>query len=367
MQSTIYARVWRLTLVTALFVAILPTASSFAFWTRSSQIISATHPSSPNHHHGAAAYMTSDAAVSADTTPPKPQPSAASLSGTEQGGGATVTQLIFNLVKGIVGAGVLSLPAGIAAFASAPSGVVPAVALISIIGGMSAYSFALIGRCCAYTNTTSYRDAWSATVSPSSSWLPATAVTFKTICATLAYSMILGDTFLSLFLTAGIPASKLPVTIGLASAVLLPLCLMKNLKSLAPFSLVGSLGMAYTAVAMTVRFLGKAYIAPGGKFATDLAPSLRPQFGTVGAKGVFTPSAAILVSMLSTAYMAHFMAPKVGLRESVCVCVWERGGLSIGSCQEIVANCLDCFIAVVKRGQKKGLNCHCCWLYTLAR
>jgi amino acid permease len=231
---------------------------------------------------------------------------------SDQGGDATVTQLIFNLVKGIVGAGVLSLPAGIAAFASAPSAVLPAVALIAIIGGLSAYGFALIGRCCAYTNTRSYRDAWSATVSPSSSWIPATAVTFKTICATLAYSMILGDTFVSLLSTAGIASSKLPVTIGLTSAILLPLCLMKNLSSLAPFSLVGSLGMVYTAIAMTVRYVGKAYAMPGGKFATDIAPSLRPQFGTVGAQGILTPSAAILVSMLSTAYMAHFNAPKVG-------------------------------------------------------
>jgi amino acid permease len=165
-------------------------------------------------------------------------------------GGATVTQLCFNLVKGVVGAGVLSLPAGIAAFASAPSAVVPALALIAIIGALSGYGFALIGRVCAYTNTRSYRDAWSATVGKSSSWIPAVAVTFKTFCAILAYSMILGDTFVSLLTTAGIAASKVPTLIAVTSGVLLPLCLLKNLASLAPFSLVGSLGMIYTAVAM---------------------------------------------------------------------------------------------------------------------
>jgi len=224
-------------------------------------------------------------------------------------GDATVTQLIFNLVKGIVGAGVLSLPAGIASFADAPSGIIPAVSLIAIIGGLSAYGFALIGRCCAYTNTNSYRDAWSATISEKSSWLPAMAVTFKTISATLCYSMILGDTFVSLLSTVGIVSSKIPVTIGLTSTILLPLCLMKNLSSLAPFSLVGSLGMIYTAVAMAVRYFGKAYTATGG-FSTDNPTLLRPKFGTVGAEGALTPSVAILVSMLSTAYMAHFNAPK---------------------------------------------------------
>lgn len=226
-------------------------------------------------------------------------------------GDASVTQLCFNLVKGIVGAGVLSLPAGIAAFANAPSAVIPAVSLIALIGGLSGYGFALIGRCCAYTNTKSYRDAWAATVGESSSWLPAMAVTFKTFCAILAYSMILGDTSVSLLATAGITASKVPTLIGLTTAVLLPLCLLKNLSSLAPFSLVGSLGMLYTAGAMLFRYLGKAYVAPAGKFAVDCAPALRPSFGTVGAEGILTPAASILVGMLSTAYMAHFNAPKV--------------------------------------------------------
>ena len=218
--------------------------------------------------------------------------------------GATVSELIFNLVKNIVGAGVLSLPVGIAAFADAPSAVLPAVALIAIIGGLSGYGFALIGRVCAYTNTKSYRDAWSKTVSESTSWIPASIVTFKTLCAILAYSMILGDTFVSLLATAGVNAGKTMVTVLLTATVLLPLCLLKNLSSLAPFSLVGSLGMIYTAVAMCIRYLGKSYLA-GGKFATDTAANLRPAFGSVGAKGITSPSAAILVGMLSTAYMVR--------------------------------------------------------------
>lgn len=267
--------------------------------------------SSRSHHghkdHSLTLFMTTADAVAADGSGDSVDADTAAAeavtpSGGGVGGDATVTQLIFNLVKGIVGAGVLSLPAGIAAFANGPSAVVPAVALIALIGGLSAYGFALIGRCCAYTKTSSYRDAWSATVSERSSWLPATAVTFKTICASLAYSMILGDTFVSLFSTAGMAASKVPVTLGLTGAVLLPLCLMKNLSSLAPFSLVGSLGMLYTAVAMMIRFFGKAYTV-SGKFGKDLSPALRPSFGTLGAEGILTPSAAILVGMLSTAYM----------------------------------------------------------------
>lgn len=283
-------------------------ASSMAFapvaqWTPPAPRVSSTvmMPSLLPKSSMAPLYMAADVVASegddkAASTPP---------------GTASVTQLCFNLVKGIVGAGVLSLPAGIAAWASAPSAVVPAIAMIAAIGGLSGYGFALIGRCCAYTNTKSYRDAWSATVGKKSSLIPAVAVTCKTFAAILAYSMILGDTFVSLLATAGIQATKVPTLLGVTSFILLPLCLLKNLSSLAPFSLVGSLGMIYTALAMLVRYLGKSYVAPLGKFATDCAPALRPSFGSVGAAGVLTPSAAILVGMLSTAYMAHFNAPKV--------------------------------------------------------
>ena len=65
--------------------------------------------------------------------------------------GATIPNEVFNLVKNIVGAGVLSLPAGVAAFGNAPSAVIPATILIAAIGAMSGYCFSLIGRVCEMT------------------------------------------------------------------------------------------------------------------------------------------------------------------------------------------------------------------------
>ena len=74
------------------------------------------------------------------------------------GGSASMTASIVNLVKSIVGAGVLSLPAGIASFGNAPSALIPACFLIAFIGGLSGYGFSLIGRVCHYTGSTSYRE-----------------------------------------------------------------------------------------------------------------------------------------------------------------------------------------------------------------
>lgn len=221
---------------------------------------------------------------------------------------------------------------GIAAFGDAPSAAAPAVLIIAIIGAFSAYGFSLIGRVCAYTGARTYRDAWSSSVGDSSSWMPAATVTLKTCFAVLSYSMILAETVRSLAGSAGFAVGRTQALLGITCTTLLPLCLVKNLSGLAPFSLVGVAGMFYTALAMGARYLGGSYAvaAPaaaataaavakkgakvaaiaGGRYVADVAADLRPQFGTVGASGALSPNVFILVCLLSTAYMAHFNAPK---------------------------------------------------------
>ncbi|KAL9179095.1 hypothetical protein ACHAXT_000137 [Thalassiosira profunda] len=248
---------------------------------------------------------------------------AAPAAATVGGGTASIPNEIFNLVKSIVGAGVLSLPAGIAAFGNAPSAAIPAALLIATIGFFSAYGFSLIGRVCSYTGGQSYRDAWGASVGEGSSWIPAATCTFKTCFAVLSYSMILADTVRALLMTAGVETTRTLALLGITSTTLLPLCLLKNLSSLAPFSLVGIAGMFYTAVAMAVRYFGGAYklavpavkgskaaAVPAGKYLADVAANYRPQFGDLGASAALSPNVFILICMLSTAYMAHFNAPK---------------------------------------------------------
>ncbi|EJK46352.1 hypothetical protein THAOC_34982 [Thalassiosira oceanica] len=195
---------------------------------------------------------------------------------------------------------------------------------------------------------TSYRDAWSKSVGDDSSWIPAATCTFKTCVAVLSYSMILADTIRALLLTAGFETTRTAALLGITGTTLLPLCLLKNLSSLAPFSLVGITGMFYTAVVMAIRYLGGAYklgvpavkkskvaAIPAGKcespqlcvcaisslFCTDshnrkhedladVAANYQPKFGDLGASAALTPNVFILICMLSTAYMAHFNAPK---------------------------------------------------------
>ena len=229
-----------------------------------------------------------------------------------KGGTATIPNEVFNLVKAIVGVGVLSLPAGIAAFGNSPTAVAPALCLIAAIGILSGFGFATIGRVCAYTGATSYREAWSQAVGARTSWIPSWSATLKTSMACLAFSMVLADTFCALLGSD----QRTAVLLGLTTIILLPLCWLKDLASLAPFSLLGVVGMLYTGVAMAKRYLDGSYLTEattttGSALLESVPEALQPAFGNDGWQSVFSPNSLILVCMLSTAYMAHFNAPKV--------------------------------------------------------
>ena len=182
----------------------------------------------------------------------------------------------------------------------------------------------MLGRLCAITGATSYRSAWEKTVGESTAWIPGSTVCIKTFLAILAYSMVLGDTFSALFKTFGFEVSRAVSLMGLTITVILPLCLLKDLSSLAPFSLAGIVGMFYTAVAMAIRFFDGSYSKADSGFAMDVAESLRPSIGSKGASAVFSSNAFILICMLSTAYMAHFNAPKFYLElENNTIARWN--------------------------------------------
>lgn len=174
--------------------------------------------------------------------------------------------------------------------------------LIALMGILSGYTFGLIGRVCQNTNTMSYSDAWDATMGKKFSPLIAFSCFIDCFAGNLSYSMILADTLVNLLAMAGVVVTRTQSLLGVTGVVLLPLCLMKNLSSLAPFSLVGIGGMLYTTLAMGLRWWTKAYSATGPFFASQLA---KPVFGTKGAASALSFNALILTCMLSNAYIAR--------------------------------------------------------------
>ena len=226
-------------------------------------------------------------------------------------GEATVSSSTFNLAKSIIGAGVLSLPSGISFFADVPSAILPASIMCAVMGLVSAYTFSLIGRVCEKTGATSFQDAWGKTIDPKSAWTISAGITAMCFLASLAYSIIIGDSFTSLATSFNLPrllAERSNVILLITTFVLFPLCSLKSLNSLSPFSLLGLGGTLYTALFMVIRYLDGSYAAKG-KFFAALAPALKPSFHQRGGYSV-NHLTFVLISMLSTSYIAHYNAPK---------------------------------------------------------
>mmetsp|Transcript_1987 Transcript_1987/g.5258 ORF Transcript_1987/g.5258 Transcript_1987/m.5258 type:complete len:502 (-) Transcript_1987:233-1738(-) len=229
-----------------------------------------------------------------------------------RGGSSTISESVSNLVKSIVGVGILGVPAGVAAFGDSPGALVPALAAIIFMGLVSAYTFGLIGQVCSWTGASSYGEAWEKSVGTRTAWIPSLSCTIDCFGGNISFSMVLADTFKRLFeaMTGG-SISRTNALLVVTVFVLLPLCLLKNLSSLAPFSLLGCLGTLYTLIAMGVRYFDGSYQLPHGKFIADIPAELQPVTeGMNGASSIFDPRAFILVSMLSKSFSSHFVAPQ---------------------------------------------------------
>lgn len=212
---------------------------------------------------------------------------------------------------GIIGAGVLSLPSGVAFFSDEPAALIPTAIITTVMGLVSAYTFSLIGKTCEETEAKSFQDAWAKSVDPKSAWIISGGITATCFLASLAYSIIIGDSFTSLAKTFQLPAaiaSREAVILAMTVGALLPLCSMKSLSALAPFSVLGLAGTMYTAIFMAIRYFDKSYLV-GGKFFADLATNARPVFSQRGGMNI-NFSIFVLMSMLSTSFIAHFNAPQ---------------------------------------------------------
>jgi hypothetical protein len=185
-------------------------------------------------------------------------------------GTATIGNEILNLVKNIVGSGGLSLPAGIAAFANNPTALIPSIAVIFIMGLLNAYSFSLLGRVCAVTKSKTYQEAWDRSVGRRHGqkynvWV-GLVVTGKAILGCWSFSIVIASTCQPLLKTLGFhETTKMETLVGITGLVLLPLCLLERLSSLAVFSLIGQLGTLVTTFTMFLRYFDGSY-REGGRF-----------------------------------------------------------------------------------------------------
>jgi amino acid permease len=94
----------------------------------------------------------------------------------------------------------------------------------------------------------------------------------------LSYATVLSQTLQSLLETINIHWSRVTCLIFITVVVLLPLCLMKDLDALAPFSALGVASVGIAMVAMLIRCFDGSY-QPGGIYHDEIAAEYQPSFG----------------------------------------------------------------------------------------
>jgi len=227
--------------------------------------------------------------------------------------GVSPTAMTLNLAKNIVGSGVLALAAGVAAFSGSRTALLPSMVLLLLLGGISGYTFSTIGRVGEAVGADTYRDTWSKVFGEKSGILPDATVVFMTAVAGLAYAIIIGDSFASIASLAG--ATGLLATpnawiVALSVFVLLPLSLLRDLSSLAIGSVIGNAGTLYTMLFMWLRLIDGSY-RKGGKYFAAIAEASQPSFAAASAaRPLLNPAIFVLISMLASAFLAHYNAPK---------------------------------------------------------
>lgn len=186
----------------------------------------------------------------------------------DMGGTSSMSNEMFNLVKNLVGAGAFAIPSGFASLAGgsmSKSVMIPAAAIILIMATIFVYYFILIGRLCRMTRAASYKEAFDTSAGRASAvwrrltFLVPLSVILMAGLGNLAYSMILADTTRSLLARVGYEVSRTSSLMYITIFVLLPLCLVKKLSVLAPFSALGTGGIVFTLAVMALRCFDGTY------------------------------------------------------------------------------------------------------------
>jgi amino acid permease len=196
-------------------------------------------------------------------------------------GQATIPSEIASMAKNLIGCGCLSLSNGIARCANNSRALWTANSWIVLLGFIFGYFCYLIAKICHLTGRTTYRGIWEETVGHRGSVAVSVANALKAAMADLAYATILSDTLKSLLLGFfGWEVPRVSCLLLITGCAILPLCLLKSLNVLAPFSLLGTAGVVFTAGSMVVRYLDGSYQV-GGKFHNDIPGEYLPRFGGV--------------------------------------------------------------------------------------
>jgi len=156
---------------------------------------------------------------------------------------STLIVSIVNLTKNMLGAGMLSVPLGMALCGD----LCLSVTLLLLAGAASGASFLMIGRCCRVTGEKTFRGICGSLLGPRSIWVIESLIFANATFACIALVVLIGDfsnRSVSSLLSLEVPRSACIIFVG--SFLLIPLSLLSSLESLKFSSLLGLFATLYT-------------------------------------------------------------------------------------------------------------------------
>lgn len=220
--------------------------------------------------------------------------------------GVPLVAISFNITKGIVGIGILSLPAGVAE----GTGLIPAMIILVLMYLVMLYTFWSLGRCCEATHCKTHGGIAFALRKSHvfGSIMEITNIT-GTIFGCAGYAIVIGKSSQGLWQSIGVEdgwyASARGSFVIILCFILLPLCLLRDLSKLAFTSFIGVACELFVVFFMVCRYFGGDY-HPGGQFydPKNSASSTGIELFTIDSSVFF------LVGSCVNAFVAHWNSPK---------------------------------------------------------
>lgn len=157
------------------------------------------------------------------------------------------------------------------------------------------------------TRSSTYREAWERTVGIRGGMAVAVVNTLDPLLGLFGNATIMAQSLQLMLKGLGVQWTVVECLLMITLVAILPLCLMRNLSALAPYSTAGLAAVVFALAVMILRYFDGSY-QPDGVFYQDLTPKMRPSFGTRNRP--WSMQALPFVCMVYTSFDMHYNSPR---------------------------------------------------------